>query len=225
MARKFLTPKESKYLCENYPHKATEVIAQKLDCKLHSVYGFAKRLGLKKAPEFLASSSSGRLASGDNQGRSTRFQKGHAPANKGLRRPGYAPGRMQESQFRKGRPASESRNYLPIGSEKLDSKRGVIVRKITDDQSIVPAQRWRPVHTLVWEAANGKVPAGHIVIFKPGMKTLDSTQISLDRVELVTLAENMRRNTLHNYPKELADTYRLIGAVTRQINKRTKDEK
>ena len=43
----------------------------------------------------------------------------------------------------------------------------------------------------------------------------------LDRVECITLAENMKRNTRHNLPKELADTIALRAALTRQINKRS----
>lgn len=33
------------------------------------------------------------------------FRKGQVPHNKGQRRPGWAPGRMAETQFKKGRPA------------------------------------------------------------------------------------------------------------------------
>ena len=65
---------------------------------------------------------------------------------------------MRETQFKKGRPASEARNYVPIGTEKVDPKRKVLMRKVTDDPALFPVNRWRPVHVMVWEAENGPVP-------------------------------------------------------------------
>src|SRR5574337_2009025 len=135
-------------------------------------------------------------------------------------RPGWAPGRMATTQFKKGRPAQEARNYVPIGTEKYDSKRKVTVRKITDDPAIFPAMRWRPVHVLVWETANGPIPKGHIVVFKKGLKTLVSADITVDRLDLVTLAENMRRNSYRNYPQPIPQLIQLRGALNRKINKR-----
>jgi hypothetical protein len=34
----------------------------------------------------------------------------------------------------------------------------------------------------------------------------------------------MRRNSIHNYPPQLADIARLRGVLHRQINRRTKEE-
>ena len=36
------------------------------------------------------------------RGRKYEFKPGNVPANKGLRRPGFAPGRMAKTQFKKG---------------------------------------------------------------------------------------------------------------------------
>jgi hypothetical protein len=68
------------------------------------------------------------------------------------------------------------------------------------------------------------VPAGHIVVFKPGQRTKELNEITADRVECISFAENMKRNTRHNLPKPLSDLIALRGALTRQINKRTKHE-
>jgi len=47
------------------------------------------------------------------------------------------------------------------------------------------------------------------------------SEITLDRVECISLAENMRRNSyLTRYPKEVADLIRLRGALNRKINTR-----
>lgn len=75
------------------------------------------------------------------------------------------------------------------------------------------------MHRLVWEAANGPVPAGHIVVFKPGMRTVVLEEITLDRVELITRAENARRNHPRSRDPELGRLVQLKGAITRQVNR------
>jgi hypothetical protein len=196
-----------------YPKFSAEACALVLECDVSSIYNRANKLGLKKSQEFLRSEISGRL--GHGQGELTRFQPGHATWNKGTRF--VAGGRSAETRFKPGRKPEEARNYKPIGSLRVNS--GVLERKITDDTSIVSALRWVAVHRLVWIEANGPVPAGHAVAFKPGMRTTQSDLITLDRVELVTRAELMRRNSYHtNYPPEVRQLIRLRGALNRKIH-------
>jgi hypothetical protein len=212
-------PKEDAALRDRYPNDPSADIARDLGMGIGRIYQRAARLGLHKSEAFMDSDKAGRIQRGQQHPKMVehQFKKGLVPANKGLRRPGWSSGRMRETQFKKGRPVSESHNYVPIGTEKYDAKRNVTVRKITDDPATFPSMRWRPVHTLIWEAANGAVPPGHIVIFKSGLKTLVSSEITLDRVELVTLAENMRRNTIHRYPTEVKTAIRLVGRLNRTI--------
>lgn len=220
------TADEDETLRINWPRFPAFLIAHVLGRGRASVYRRAHQLGLKKADDF-DTQPLARLWNGTQEPGSVaaRFKPGTVPPNKGLRRPGWAPGRMAATQFKKGRPASESRNYVPIGTEKVDPKRKVLMRKVTDDPSIFPAQRWRPVHVMVWETEHGPVPAGHIVIFRPGMKTFAAVEITADRLEVVTLAENMRRNTFHNrYPAEVKELIHLKARITRRINKRTKEQ-
>ena len=133
--RKVWTAAEDSVLRERYPHESSQALATRFGCTLSSVYERAKRLGLEKTAEYLASPAACALIRPNSAGVAFRFPKGHVPANKGLRRPGYAPGRMAETQFRKGRLACEARNYVPIGSTKFD-KHGYLVRKVTDDPTI-----------------------------------------------------------------------------------------
>jgi hypothetical protein len=91
-----------------------------------------------KSEAYLASPAACRLRRGDNIGAPYRFTKGHVPANKGLRRPGWGPGRMKETQFRKGeRQGRAVKLYKPIGTERV-SKDGYTERKINDG---LPLQR------------------------------------------------------------------------------------
>lgn len=140
-----------------------------------------------------------------------RFKAGHTPWNKGMK--GLDIG-GHATRFKKGnRSGSAAHFYQPIGAERI-RKDGYLQRKVNDD---LPLQRrWRLVHLLVWEAANGPVPPNHAVAFKDGNKQ----NISIDNLELISRAELMRRNSCHQYGQEVAKLVQLRGAVTRQINKR-----
>ena len=180
-----------------------------------ATYNRADKLGLNKSPAYLASPAACRLRRGDRIGVRFRFPKGHVPANKGLRRPGWGPGRMKETQFKKGmRQGVAVRLYKPIGTERT-SKDGYLERKVNDG---LPLQaRWRAVHLLVWEAAHGPAPRGHAIVFRNGNKK----DMRLDNLECITRAELMARNTVHRLPKPLAQTVQLLGALRRKINRRT----
>jgi HNH endonuclease len=222
--RRHWTDVEVELLRRNYADSRTEDLAAVLGRKLEYVYAKARKLGLCKSEAYLASPAACRLRRGDDVGAPYRFPKGHVPANKGVKHPpGWAPGALATTQFKKGRPAHEARNYLPIGSLRL-SKDGYLERKVTDDPTLAPVRRWVGVHRLVWIAANGPVPPQHIVAFKRGRRTTDPALITLDALELITLAENMRRNSLHNYPREIVHVHQLRAALTRQINRRANTE-
>lgn len=96
---------------------------------------------------------------------------------------------------------------------------------MSDDRALQPVRRWIPVHRLVWEAAHGPIPSGHAVVFRPGQHSVDERAITLDKLELVTRAELMRRNSYHtNYPPELKKLVQLRGALVRKINHRSRKE-
>lgn len=193
-----------------YADESNEALGELFGRAARAVGLKARGLGLQKSARYMKTAG--------------RIQPGQEPWNKG--KPGSTGKHpnCRRTQFRKGRPAREARNYVPVGTVKFDRKRGVVVRKLTDDPAIYPAGRWRPVHVIVWEAANGPVPEGHIVRFRDGMKTLDPDAIAVEQLELVTLAENMRRNSYHTrYPKEVARLIQLKGALTRKVNRRSRN--
>lgn len=215
------TDAEDEQLRKRYAKELAETIALDIGHTRSSVCQRARALGLKKPAAWVASTTRNRWSEGRHEGsRRGHFQKGQSAHNKGIRRPGWAPGRMAVTQFKKGEMhGAAQHNYVPIGTEKVEPKRNVLLRKITDDPAMVPAQRWRAVHVLVWEAVHGPVPEGSIVVFRPGLKTFKAEEITIDRLDLVTRAENMQRNTLHRFPRELRDAMRLVGRVKRQARR------
>lgn len=211
-------PADLATLRQRYPHEPTARIAADMGRTVRTVYGAAQRLGLRKSAEFFSAGHGSRIAPGTNFGASGRYVKGLVPWNKGLK--GFAPGgRSAETRFKPGRRPEEARNYVPIGSHRI-TKDGILERKMTDDPSLVPARRWTPVARLVWEAAHGPIPAKHIVVFKPGMKTTELALITADRLECITRQENQRRNSQWaRYPIEVARLIQIKGQITKQVNR------
>lgn len=206
------TPGEEAALAEIYPHLPTEWIATLLELTTRQVYQKATALGLKKSERYLNSPLAGRIRRDNYGGHATQFKPGITPWNKGTHY--TAGGRSAETRFKPGERRGVAVNlYKPIGSERI-SKDGYLERKINDGMPL--QKRWRAVHILDWEAVNGPLPAGHAIAFKDGNKE----NRALDNLECITRAELMRRNTYHQYPKEIARVVQLRGAITRQINKR-----
>lgn len=144
-------------------------------------------------------------------GRTGRFEKGNTPHNKGKK--GWAAGGNSiKTRFRKG---NRPQTWVPIGSERI-TKDGILQRKISDTG--YPQRDWKSAHALLWEQHHGPIPKGHIVRFRNG----DKSDIRIENLELVSRAENMRRNSIHNLPEALADVIRIKGVLNRRINERTR---
>ncbi|CAM4091463.1 HNH endonuclease [Bordetella tumbae] len=217
MTRKPWTDTEIKVLKRFYADMPGAAIAAALGRPISQVYGKARKLGLAKSESFYNGPHSGRLTDG-TLGVSGRFQPGIVPWNKG--KPGSAGlhPNSRRTQFKKGEMCGAARhNYVPIGTTRM-SKDGYLEVKTNDDHP-VPVRRWVAVHRVVWEAEHGPIPKGHIVCFKPGMRTSVLEEITVDRLECISQADNMRRNTLHNYPKEIVDVIRARAVLNRRINR------
>lgn len=193
-----------------YPHCGSQVIADLFGFAKDSVNEMAARRGLKKTKETLAAMQYERLANNPEAYAAARIKAGSVPWNKG--RKGLSLGGVA-TQFKKGSVPS---TYLPIGTErwKFASRRSnpqpYLVRKVADPNV------WRPVHYIVWEAENGPVPDGYVLRFKDK----DHRNITTDNLELLSRAENSRRNTVWaTMPREMADICVLQGMLKRQIKK------
>ncbi len=112
------TESDDAELLRAYPDESTAAVARRLGRSVTAVYGRAWKLGVGKSEVYLASPDACRLRRGDNVGAASRFRPGHVPANKGLRRPGWGPGRMKETQFQPGHGGIPGR-VKPIGATRL----------------------------------------------------------------------------------------------------------
>lgn len=204
MVKRRWTADEDEVLRRLYPNTRTKDLALYFGRKAYCLNRRAALLDLKKDKEWVASEAARRLRA---IGVPYRFQPGNEPANKGLHRPGWAPGRMRETQFKKGDMPS---SWKPVGSTRF-SKVGYLQRKVTDNKH--SPRDWVGEHILVWEKAHGKVPRGYAVVFKDG----DKQHIVEKNLELISRADLMRRNSVHNLPKELATVIQLAGALKRKV--------
>lgn len=204
-----------------YPHVPTQWVARVLARSLLSTYEAAGRARLRKTPAYLASPYASRLRPGDNPGWAHRFRPGHVPANKGKKVSAEVYAKCQPTMFKKGTWSTRNAAmYLPIGTQRVGTD-GYLEQKITDAGRA--GQRWRCYHRIVWEAAHGPIPAGHVVAFKPGRFSTDPALITHDALELLTRQDNLARNSLHRLPKELVRVMQLRGALTRQINRKKRE--
>lgn len=104
-----------------------------------------------------------RKRNGWKTGRTGHFTKGAAPMNKGVP---CLPGKggrhpnARATHFRTGeRQGKAVKLWKPVGTERVMD--GYLQRKINDDMPL--HRRWRAVHLIEWEAANGPIPEGHVL--------------------------------------------------------------
>lgn len=212
------TKREVAVMRRDYPDHDTASIAAALKRSVTSVHNRAQILGLRKSVSAISANKRREAERLAVAGVPYRFQKGLRPWNTGLKGLQVG-GRAKETQFKKGQLSGKAaQHWMPIGSHRVNAD-GYLDRKVRDDG--LPQRRWVGVHRLIWIEANGPIPPGHSVAFRPGRRTTVLEEITLDGLELVSRQELMRRNSYHNnYPKELGLVIQLRGQVTRQINRR-----
>lgn len=191
-------------LMARYPHERSADLAKSMGLTLGQVHRRAHALSIKKTPEFRA--QHGNLLNGIT-GKKTRFPKGNEAWNKG--KPHPSTGRAAEHQFK---PGMLPHNHKPIGHERITAD-GYLERKVTDTG--VTRTDYVAVHRLVWMAAHGPIPAGHVVVFR----SADKTNTALDNLDMISRADLARRNSIHKLPPELKETIYALTSVKRRIKR------
>ena len=224
VTRKRFSAVEEELVRRHYADSHNADLAVACRCTVEQLYRLANRLGVSKSPAYISATFGPMLAAA---GMAARFKPGAVPANKGKKMPeGWAPGDMARTQFKPGQVPS---NWMPVGSYRLSSQgsrkgaRKILEYKFSDAPG-PHTNRWIPVHRKVWIEANGPVPPGHVVAWKPGRYSTRLEDITLDALECITNADNVRRNSIHQLPPELADVHRLRGVLTRAINRKQKEK-
>ncbi len=137
----------------------------------------------------------------------TQFPKGHIPWNKGMKGVNFG---GKQTQFKKGQ---KGWNYKPVGTERINTD-GYVEIKVAD-----PC-KWKGKHTLLWEAAHGPVPKGHVVIFADSNKL----NVTLENLLLISRRELavMNKKGLIANDAELTKAGVVIADIHLKIGERKK---
>ena len=192
-----------------YPHERADHVARVLGLSVRQVYSKADALGLKKTPEFFLRPDCGRTTKGSTRGLRGQFAKGMTPHNKGKPFP--------HNSTTKFKPGMRPTNTVPVGTVTMSTpgkgeSQGYLRRKIAEPNV------WEFVHRAEWIKVNDSIPKGSVLIFLDG----DHRNCDLSNLKLVTRAENLARQSVHNLPPELKQVCQLKGAINRVINRREK---
>jgi hypothetical protein len=198
---RFFTKKEDDFIRKNYltiPAKRIAVILKRSEGTARQRM---KLLGLVVPPETVEIF---KLES--------RFKKGQIPSNKGVTMPTELKERIQHTFFQKG--------HLPHNAKQKDFEISIRADKRGIEYKFIRVQLgvWVPLARYTWEQVNGKIPKGMKIVHKD----FNTLNCDIDNLELLTAGELMKRNSFHNYPKELAQLTQLRGALNRKINRKLK---
>jgi hypothetical protein len=189
---------------ERYPFEPTKKIADDLGLSESAVYNRAWAMGIKKDPVYLRSTQ---YPPGYLGGKATQFQKGHAPANKGQKMSKDLYEKVEKTMFKKG---NKPMNTQPIGTihqRKDTGGKMYLYIKLADS-------KWQLLNRYTWEMHNGPIPKGMVVVYKDG----DYMNNDITNLLMITLKENMARNTIQRLPKELQQVMRLKCKLIKKIN-------
>lgn len=209
--RRYWTTEEMNLLIDLYPNTSTRVIAQRLNRGEKSIYSQANLMQLSKSSEYMAQELTRQAERLKIAGADHRFSKGSVPINKGKKQIAYmsveAIERTKATRFKKG---NVPQNKKEIGHQRI-TKDGYIEVKVAEPNRFVLLHRW------IWKIWNGPIPKGHIIIFKDGNKQ----NCAIENLEIITMKENVLRNSIQRYPPELKQIMRLQGKLKRVINQKT----
>ena len=193
-------PHEKELLKQHYSDSTIHELMQMLNKTSGAIYNQAYLHNLKKSAEY---EEKRRLFDIENLRKNTtkRFKKGQTPWNKNVK----AYMGANATSFKKGQLPHNTRNE---GETRLD-KEGYVLVKIAH-------KKWIRKHRLIWEQAHGEIPKGYVIRIKDGNKE----NYSLDNMQLITQAENMRLNAMQRFPTELKQAIRLLKKLKKKINEK-----
>lgn len=188
-----------------YPDTKTSVLSEDMGLPINAIHHCAAKHGIRKDKTHIAD-----VSRENTNGQATRFKPGHSTWNKG--KPFISGGRSAETQFKKGQSVH---NHRPVGSTRINVD-GYIEIKIAEPRT------WGQLHRENWKAANGDYPAKNMAIV---FKDRNPRNCDISNLELITRGDLMLRNSCHAHGPEVAQLIQLRGAISRQINKRAKQDK
>lgn len=153
--------------------------------------------------------------------RKSLFKKGHTTFNKGLKQADFLSPeqieKLKKTQFQKGHIPHNDLGRNGIIRVRKDTKTRAQYKYIR-----VSRGNWELLQRHNYRKYIGEIPDGHVVRFKNG-NTLDCGP---ENLELITLAENARRNTeqFHSWPEPLKKAIRINNKLTKTLRENGKSK-
>jgi hypothetical protein len=198
-------------LIKLYPENTNADIAIILKVSESAVAGQAFKQKLTKTKEFMLSCAM-----------KTAYKPGSTPLNKGKKQSEFmspeAIARTVATRFKKGEIAPNRLHYKD-GDITIREHEGKNGKTLKYKWVRISRAEWKMLHVVNWEKVHGPILPGYIVVFK----NKDTMNCEVDNLEMITLQQNMARNTIARFPVELIQTIRIINKIKKKI-KTTKDE-
>jgi hypothetical protein len=143
--------------------------------------------------------------------RCNNYQKGMVAYNTGKKQHEYmsaeAIEKTKATRFKKG---SLPHNALPDGTivNRKDNK-GRLYQMI----KLPNNRKLKYMHVHLWQQHHGAIPKGHIILFS----NKNSMDCRIENLECISKAENMRRNSIQNFPEEIIQAITLISKLNKKI--------
>ena len=133
-------------------------------------------------------------------------KKGDVPHNKGVKMRPDVYARCKGTMFKKGNMPANTKEDGFLSVRGNSGFKCLYVR--------VSLGKWTPYSRYIWEQHNGAIPPNHIIAFKDG----NWQNCDISNLTLMSRGDNMKRNSLHNYPKEISNLIALRAAFSRKVN-------
>lgn len=205
MPKGYFTPftkQQEQKIKDEFLLKPVKRLADEVGCNYGRVIRFLKKNNLEIPKELI-----------QQRKLDSRKKKGDVPFNKGKKQSDYmteeAINRTKKTRFKNG---NQPHNTNPQGNGAIVTRKdtcGRMYKYIRIKKGV-----WDFYHRIVWEKVNGKIPDNHLVVFKDN----NTDNVSIENLELITMTENMYRNSKHNYPEEIIPSLVLNKQLENKLN-------
>lgn len=206
-SKNYWSKEEDKILKDHYADTPKQELLEMLPGRsIQAIYGRVQKLDLSKDEEFLYEQNRelGMTLVESEAFKKNRFKKGHTPANKGMKQEEYmsqeAIERTKKTRFKKGHKPVNTLWDGAITIRHPHKKRGrppqVFIR--------ISEGEWELYRRHQYKKHFGPIPEGMVVSHKDG-NTLNCFP---ENLELITMAENARRNSDPEASAEALRKYR-----------------
>ncbi|CAL2085039.1 HNH endonuclease signature motif containing protein [Tenacibaculum sp. 190524A02b] len=190
------TKEQEQKIKDQYLLKPVKRLADELGTTYGRIMRFLKKNDLEIPRELI-----------EKRIKDSRKKKGDVPFNKGLKQEDYMTlesiEKTKATRFKKGN-IPHNTNY--DGHERITKEGYVEIR--------VSKGIYKLKHVINWERINGKIPEGHCLLCLD--KNRENT--NPENWRLVSRMENMYRNSVQNYPKEIIPSLVLNKQIENKLN-------